>query len=134
MNSVATLPDLKVEHLAKERLLDVWPVLAIGAGEQVPTWWEHEANELHRRGGGVLVARRSDGLVQGLATYEPVDRPKGSRVLAVERLITFELSLRKPVRNTLLRSLDLLADALRCTSVALPLETGSADQPCSLQR
>jgi hypothetical protein len=123
------MPDLTVEHLDKHRLLDAWPILEMASAERVPLWWEHEAGELLRRGGGVLVVRASDGFIHGLASYEPVDGPSGRRLLAVDRLTTFELSLKQHVRRALLHSLDLLAVALGCADVVLPLPAGRGRWP-----
>lgn len=117
-----SMPDLTVEHLSEQRLLDAWPVLEMAAAEVIPSWWLHEAADLFRRGGGVLVVRGSDGIVHGLATYEPQAAGRRNRVLAIPRLVTFELSLKQPARHALLNALDLLAYALGCTEVALPLQ------------
>lgn len=111
------MPDLTVEHLSDQRLLDAWPLLASGATERISQWWENESAALIRRGGGVLVVRAADGIVCGLATYEPLDCQGRRGVLAVERLITFELSMKQPARKRLLGALDLVARSLGCTDV-----------------
>lgn len=115
------MPVLTVEQLTEQRLHDAWPILAIPSAAPPPRWWAQEVADLIRGGGGVLVARPADGLVHGLATYEPLDGPRGERVLAVLRLITVELSMKQPVRQELLRTLERVADALGCRAMALPL-------------
>ena len=117
MNAAA---DLTLERLSEQHLLDAWPLIELGATDLVSDWWRHEAAQLLRQGGGVLVARRPDGLVHGLATYRPLHRPGGDTVLAVTRLITFELSRKRPVRKALLQALDRVASQLRCSALALP--------------
>lgn len=111
------MPDLTVEHLSKQRLSEAWPLLVTGAVGCIPTWWANESAALIHRGGGVLVARASDGLIHGLATYEPLAGTGHKRVLAVDSLITVELNTKQPTRKQLLRELDLLAQSLGCTNV-----------------
>jgi hypothetical protein len=132
INRESAMLDLTVEHLGEQRLLDAWPILEMTATELIPHWWQHEATELIRRGGGVLVARASDGLIYGLATYEPMRCSRRKRVLAVQRLITFELSRRHPARQSLLHALDLLAVTLDCSEMALPVRPSRAGPTPSL--
>lgn len=111
----------EVEHLRENELAEAWPLLHAAAVDNVWPWWENEAAALLRRGGGVLVARAGNRAIHGLATYEPVKRPLAGRVLAVDKLITFELSRKLPARHALGKALDLLAIALGCRAVAMPL-------------
>lgn len=86
------MPHFTVEHLREDQLAEAGAFVQITGGDWVPEWWETEAVELIRRGGGVLVARAADGSVHGLATYEVVKRPHTGREFAVARLVSFELS------------------------------------------
>jgi hypothetical protein len=114
------MPAFAIEHLDEQKLLDAWPLLPSTNAEPLPTWWENEALELMGRGGGVLAARAGDGCVHGVATYECVHRPRAGRVLAVDRLVTFELK-REPVKQALCDALYVIAAAFCCSAVALPL-------------
>lgn len=114
-------PALTLERLREHQLLDAWPLIGLAMAYPVRDWWTHEAAELLRQGGGVLVARRPDGLVHGLATYRRSSPSKEQHILTVTHLITVELSRKQPVRQALLRALDALAIELRCSSMALPL-------------
>ena len=84
-------------------------------------WWLTEAAALIERGGGILAARAPDGSVHGVATYEVARKGLLGRVLAVDTLITFELSRRAPARHALHEALELLANAFDCRSVVVPL-------------
>lgn len=110
-----------IEHLGEEMLLDAWPVLRSTGAEPIADWWTNEAHDLMRRGGGVLAARAPDGSVHGVATYECVHRMRAGSVLAVDRLVTFELNRKQPVRTALREALHLIAAAFSCSAVALPL-------------
>jgi hypothetical protein len=110
-----------IEHLDEHKLLDAWPLLRSAGVEPLPDWWENEALVLMRRGGGVLAARAPDGSVHGVATYECVHRPRAGSVLAVERLVTFELNRKEPVKEALGGALHMIASAFCCSAIALPL-------------
>jgi hypothetical protein len=115
------MPAFTIEHLDEHKLLDAWPILRSAGAEPLPDWWENEALELMERGGGVLAARAPDGSVHGVATYECVHRPSAGSVLAVDRLVTFELNRKEPVKEALREALHRIASAFCCTCVALPL-------------
>jgi hypothetical protein len=115
------MPAFTIEHLDESRLLDAWPVLRAAGAEPLPDWWEIEALELMQRGGGVLAARAPDGSVHGVATYECVHRPRAGSMLAVDRLMTFELNRKEPVKAALCEAIYRIAAAFCCSSVALPL-------------
>jgi hypothetical protein len=115
------MPAFAIEHLDEQKLLDAWPLLRSTNAEPLPTWWENEALELMGRGGGVLAARAGDGCVHGVATYECVHRPRAGSVLAVDRLVTFELNRKEPVKRALCEALYVIAAAFCCSAVALPL-------------
>jgi len=115
------MPAFTIEHLDTGKLLDAWPVLRSAGAEPLPDWWETEALYLMERGGGVLVARAPDGSVHGVATYECVHRPGAGSVLAVDRLVTFELNRKEPVKEALCEAIRRMASVFRCSAVALPL-------------
>lgn len=115
------MPNFTIEHLSEERMLEAWPILRASGTEPVPEWWKSEAKALIGRGGGVLVARAANNSIHGLAVYEPVERPRAGRVLAVDKLITFELSRKEPVKLALSEALERLASALGCCRVDLPI-------------
>jgi hypothetical protein len=117
------MPVFTIEHLDEHRLLDAWPILRSTGLEPLPDWWENEALELMGRGGGVLAARAVDGSVHGVATYECIHRPRAGCVLAVDRLVTFELNRKEPVKEALCEAIHRIASAFCCTCVALPLPT-----------
>ena len=100
------MPNFAIEHLSTRQLSEAWPILHATRAVPVAVWWENEAKDLIRRGGGVLVARTADGSIHGLATYESVDRPHGGRLLEVGKLIAFELNRKEPVRHALCEALD----------------------------
>lgn len=115
------MPAFTIEHLDEQRLLDAWPVLRAADTDPLPEWWANEAMALMSRGGGVLAARAPDGSVHGVATYECVHRPRAGPVLAVDRLVTFELNRKEPVKEALGGALHMIASAFRCSAIALPL-------------
>jgi hypothetical protein len=115
------MPAFAIEHLDESKLLDAWPILRAAGAEPLPDWWENEARELMGRGGGVLAARAPDGSVHGVASYECVHGPRTGSVLAVDRLVTFELNRKEPVKEALCGAIYTIAAAFCCSSVALPL-------------
>ena len=80
-----------------------------------------QATDLIERGGGILAARAPDGTIHGVATYEVAKKALLGRVLAVDTLITFELSRRAPARRALCDALDLLGHAFDCRNIVLPI-------------
>jgi hypothetical protein len=115
------MPAFTIEHLDEQKLLDAWPLLRSAGVDPLPDWWETEARALMGRGGGVLAARAPDGSVHGIATYECVRRPRTASVLAVDRLVTFELNRKEPVKEALGGALHMIASAFCCSAIALPL-------------
>jgi hypothetical protein len=115
------MPHFTVEHLREDELAEAGAFLRIADGESIPGWWENEARQLIRRGGGVLVARSGHGAMHGLASYELVKRKHSGRVIAVTRLLSFDLSRRQPAKQALLRALDLISAAFECSAIAVPL-------------
>jgi hypothetical protein len=117
------MPAFAIEHLDEHTLFDAWPLLRSAGAEALRDWWENETLELIARGGGVLAARAADGSVHGIATYECVHRPRTGPVLAVKRLVTFELNRKEPVKQALGGALHMIASAFCCTAIALPLQS-----------
>lgn len=109
-----------IEHLSEDQLVEAWPVVRMSNSRANADWWASEAAALVGRGGGILAARAPDGSIHGIATYEVVRKALLGRVLAVDTLITFELSRRAPARHALCDALDLLGHAFDCHSIVLP--------------
>jgi hypothetical protein len=116
-----TMASFAIEHLGDDQLLDAWPVVRMSHSHANADWWMSEAAALIERGGGVLTARAPDGTIHGVATYHVGRKALLGRVLAVDTLVTFELSRRAPARCALCEALELLASAFDCRSIVLPL-------------
>lgn len=110
-----------IEQLSEGELLEAWPVVQQCHSHANPGWWISEGIALIERGGGILAARAPDGSIHGVATYEVARKALLGRVIAVDTLITFELSRRAPARHALYGALELLASAFECRSIVLPL-------------
>ena len=110
-----------IEHLSGDQLLEAWPVVRLAQAHANCDWWMSDAAALIERGGGILVARAPDGNIHGIATYAVARKPLLGRVLAVDTLVSFELSRRAPARHALYEALELLANAFDCRSIVLPL-------------
>lgn len=113
------MPNFVVENLKRDRLLDAWPIVRICGPQTNPLWWVNDAKQLIERGGGVLAARALDHIVHGIATFEPLDDRYRGRILAVQELLSFELSEAAPVRRALCDALDDLSLALGCNGIAI---------------
>lgn len=114
-----------IEHLSDGQLADAWPVVQQARSHANADWWSSEAAALIERGGGVLAARAPDGTIHGVASYQVARKALLGRVLAVDMLITFELSRKAPARKALCEALELLASAFDCRSIVLPLPSKS---------
>ena len=115
------MPQFAIEQLSEDQLPEAWPVVGMSHAHAKAAWWISEGAALIRRGGGVLAARAPDGTMHGIATYEVTRKARLGRVLAVDTLITFELSRRAPARHALCEALEMLATAFDCRSIVLPL-------------
>lgn len=113
------MPELTVRRLGESELELAWPLLRGRSGETSPGGWRRFAERLLRRGGGVVGIAAEDGLLHGIATFEPVTRARSGRVLQVDNLVTFELSRKAPVRNALCAALADFARALQCEAVSV---------------
>jgi hypothetical protein len=109
------VPKLTVEHLSERNLGEARAIVALSGGSL--SCWDEEALALIRRGGGVIAARAADGVVHGVASYEMVEPKHARRVLAVGRLIAFELSRRQPVRQALVDALQRISEVFNCSAV-----------------
>jgi hypothetical protein len=110
-----------IDHLSPDQLREAWPIVRMSDSLANCDWWMSEAAQLIDRGGGILVARASDGHIHGVATYAVARKPLVGRVLTVHTLVTFELRRRAPARRALHEALELLASAFDCRSIVLPL-------------
>jgi hypothetical protein len=115
------MPQFAIDHLNPDQLREAWPIVRMSDSLATCDWWMSEAAELIERGGGILVARASDGNIHGVATYAVARKPLVGRVLTVQTLVTFELRRRAPARHALHEALALLASAFDCRSIDLPL-------------
>jgi hypothetical protein len=104
-----------IEHLSERSLAEANAIVALS--NHLASCWDDEALALIRRGGGVLAARAADGTVQGIASSEMLDKRHAGRVLAVDRLVAFELSRRQPVRQALIDALQRISEVFGCTAV-----------------
>jgi hypothetical protein len=118
---MSAMAQFAIEHLSQDRLAEAWAVVRHSHSHANQQWWIAEGSALIERGGGILAARGRDGALYGLATYEVARKALLGRVLAVDTLISFELSRRAPVRHALCDALELLASAFDCRSIVLPL-------------
>lgn len=124
------MPRFRIEHLNADRLVEAWPVVRMARAHANCSWWLSEAEVLIERGGGILAARAPDESIYGAATYAVARKPLLGRVLAVDMLISFELSSRAPARQALYEALGLLASAFDCRSIVLPLPSrGHLEHP-----
>lgn len=106
---------LRVEQLSHDQFAEAGAIMQLGATRC--SSWERDARALIARGGGVLGARAADGLLHGVATYEVIVGEDVERLLAVERLISLELSGRQPVKRQLLEALERISEAFHCAGV-----------------
>jgi hypothetical protein len=115
------MAQFEIEHLREDQLPGAWPVVRMSHSLAKADWWVSEGTALLERGGGIIAARAPDGTLHGVATYEVAKKALLGRVLAVDTLITFELSRRAPARHALCHALDLLGHAFDCRSIVLPI-------------
>lgn len=113
------MPDLHIAELQLDQLALAWPLASRGASAGNLGSWLARMGELIERGGGILAARAEDGLIHGIAVYEPVGRPRAQRVLQVDTLVTFELSRRAPVEHALCQALNRLVRDFPCDCLAI---------------
>jgi len=128
MDKTSATPLFTIVQLDDATLADAWPVVRLTNADAVSDWWENEARALIDRGGGVLGARAANGTFHGIATYECVQRPRAGSMLAVDRLVTFELSRREPVKEALCEALHAIAAAYCCSSIAMPMPAKAYQQ------
>ena len=110
---------LKIRELTSDEVTNVWPLARTSPRNHSLLGWKYVVREAIRRGGGIVGAIAEDGIVHGVATYEPVLSVRAGRVLRVHTFASFELSRRAPVRQALLEELDRVADLLDCDAVSV---------------
>jgi hypothetical protein len=108
-----------VADLDSRELASAWPLIRTAAPELGPDGWQSLGEALIQRGGGVIAVAAEGGGYLGVATYEPVDKPRSGRVLQVDRLVAFELTRRAPIRRILCEELEELAPQLGCTATVV---------------
>lgn len=113
------MPQLDVIELDQDELALAWPLVRTSSPELDLEGWRATAEALIDRGGGVLAVAAPDRALHGIATYEKIDKPSFGRVLHVDILVTFELSGRAPVRQTLVQALRQLSAALDCSETLI---------------
>src|SRR3712207_2905070 len=106
--------DLSIAQLPREKLPLAWPLARTAASMLSLASWLARMGELFERGGGVLAVEAQDGLIRGIAAYEPVQKPRAKRVFQVDTLVTFELNRRAPVEQALCAALDRLVLDFGC--------------------
>jgi hypothetical protein len=118
----AAMCHLTIQQLGFEELAQAWPLARTASHYQSCEMWRRSAVHLMGRGGGVIAIAADDGCFHGMATFEPITKPRGGRVLHVETMVTFELSHRAPVRRALRDALVGFARLFDCdaVNVAMP--------------
>lgn len=114
---VRVMPKLIIRTLAQSELELAWPLLRGRSSATSASSWRRLAERLLRRGGGIVGVTAEDGLLHGVATFEPVAKAQSPRVLRVDTLVTFELNRAAPVRAALRAALDGFARSLHCEKV-----------------
>ena len=104
-------------HLNQDEFGLAWPLARTAHPELQLDGWKRLATDLRARGGGVLALAAPDDVLHGIATYEPMEKPRCGRILAVSTLVTFELNGRAPVEKLLRNALERLAEQLACSTV-----------------
>lgn len=111
------MPTFYLFHLDQDEIGLAWPLARTAHPQLQLEGWNRLFVDLKSRGGGVLALAAPDDVLHGIATYEPVEKPRCGRVLSVSTLVTFELNARAPVERLLRQGLDRLAKQLSCTAV-----------------
>ncbi|HEY6048082.1 MAG TPA: hypothetical protein VIV07_03450 [Sphingomicrobium sp.] len=115
------MPHFMIQALKAGELGEAWPLVRSSGCYANVDWWVTSAEEIIRRGGGVLAARAKDGRIHGVATFMVPGDITTDGVLTIPTLITFELSRGAPARSALLRALERTATKFGCTHLILPL-------------
>jgi len=122
------MPDLKVGCLEEAELDRALPLVRLVAPQVTPKSWRRQATDAFDRGGGVIAVTAEDGLIHGVALFQPRQMLRLGKVLQVDDLITMEMSRKAPVHELLINTLTHLARSLECQSLAMSIPAGSFDQ------
>ena len=104
-----------VSELDRAATAAAWPLVRLARPELDGEGWQQKAQSLRLRGGGVLGLKVENGILMGVATYEPVEKPMFGRVLQVGLLVTAEVSRKTPLRRLLMDGLRDVASRLGCS-------------------
>lgn len=104
-----------VSELDRAATAAAWSLVRIARPELDGEGWQQKAQSLRLRGGGVLGLKVENGVLMGVATYEPVEEPMFGRVLQVGLLVTAEVSRKAPLRRLLMDGLRDVASRLGCS-------------------
>jgi hypothetical protein len=113
------IPELDVIELDQDELALAWPLVRASSPELQLEGWQTFAEALIDRGGGVLAVAAPDQALHGVATYEPIEKPRFGRMLHVDTLVIFELSGSAPTRKVLVGALRQVAAALGCSETVI---------------
>lgn len=121
------MPTLRVDCLAGPQLDLALPLVRSVAPRISLEEWRAQANDAIDHAGGVIAAFAEDGLVHGVALFQPRTMLRLGRVLQVDDLITMEMSRKAPVHRLLIDTLFHLARSLQCRSLtmAVPADTSA---------
>lgn len=119
-------------QLDDDRFREALPLVRMAIpGIDERRWFAH-CYQMIRLGGGVLAAATKDAALHGVASWRPEEDLRLGRVLRVEMMVAFELSLANPVRTALCDALEALCGDHDAIGVALSLPIRERDgQPTS---
>lgn len=121
------MPTLRADCLTGPQLELALPLVRLVAPEVTMEEWRDQAQRAINLAGGVIAVFAEDGLVHGIALFQPRTMLRLGRVLQVDDLITMEMSRKAPVHRLLIDTLIHLARSLQCRSLtmAVPAETSA---------
>jgi hypothetical protein len=119
------MPDFRLIQLGADDLARAYPLVR-GAVRVSQERWELYGRGLLEAGGGIAAVSGPDSCLHGIAAWRLQGSLRHEKVLAVELLVTFELSGDAPIRTFLCDALGEIARALGCESLVCSV----AAQPC----
>jgi hypothetical protein len=119
------MPDLSVACLEGSHVERALPLIRLVAPQVSGEEWRDQAAGAVEKGGGVIAVSAEDGLIHGIALFQPRNMLRLGRVLQVDDVITTELNRKAPVHRLLLDTLAHLARTLECTSLAMTVPAES---------